>query len=236
MKKQFRLLFCLSIILVMVMSSNISAFAGTGRVIETTSGSVSVVPLSNNSILMSDGETTAIMSIKETKDEIRYMLTEGSKTNYYIYNKNTKQMYSSYTGNTILMDDALSESNLPTPIMNIGEGGVRTMAVERIVDTIEHRISYSKIASMLGDSYSTYDLAVTIVAIVGTLQGVALTTITAAVFGALKGALLTEILNGIKNNSSGGIIVTIYLCEITKHQGGREVTGYGYQFGGITTY
>ena len=54
----------------------------------------------------------------------------------------------------------------------------------------------------------------------------------------LRNAIMagTEILNGIKNNSSGGIIVTIYLCEITKHQGGREVTGYGYQFGGITTY
>ena len=79
-------------------------------------------------------------------------------------------------------------------------------------------------------------MAYTIVAIIGVFQGVTITTIAVLIYGALKGELLNKIVAGIKNNSSGGIKITIHLVEISKHQGGRIVKGYAYKIGQITTY
>lgn len=233
MKKNLRKLVSLTIVFIMVLGGGTAAFASSGEVVETSTGTISVVPLTENCVLMSDGETSAVLNVTESDDEICFELREGSETNYLLFDKGTKQMYSSYTGKTISM---VNSSTMDTRVIYPNEGTIGILAEGDIVESNTYRVSYAEIADMIGEAYSTYDLAVTIVAIIGVLQGVAITTIVAAVYGALKGALLTEILNGVKNKSSGGIKVTINLVEIRKHQGGRWVTGYAYELGSISTY
>ena len=131
----------------------------------------------------------------------------------------------------------LQQNEVKTTSNSVGNGNtVLPMSVKRIVETTEYKVSYAQIAEVIGDVYDTYDLAFTIVAIIGVFQGIALTTITAALYGALKGAILTTILDGIKNNKPGGVKLQIHFCEITKHQGGRIVTGYGYKLGDVGVY
>ncbi len=233
MKKQMRILTCMVISMLLILNAAAMAFASSGTMVETELGTISILPISEESFLMSDGQSSAIVNVQETEDVIYFSLTEGNKVKYLIYNKDSGQMYSSYTGKII----QLEEGKIKISAMNnIGNSTVSPMGVKGIVETTEYKVSYAQIADAIGDSYSTYDLAFTIVAIIGVFQGVALTTITAAVYGALKGSVLTTVLDGVKNRKSGGVKLQIHLCEITKHQGGRVVTGYGYKLGDIGPY
>ena len=67
-------------------------------------------------------------------------------------------------------------------------------------------------------------------------HGVAIASIVTLIYSALKSDLYSKIINGIANNLSGGVKITIYKCEITKHQGSRIVKGVGYKIGSIGLY
>ena len=171
--------------------------------------------LNNNSVYMSDGDTSAVMRVKETEQEIKYEIIKGEETNFLIYDKNTNTMTSSITGQSISMDDILVTDD--TSASRETSGTITTMAVGDVVESHTYKISYAQIAALVGDSYNTYDLAYTIVAIIGVFQGVAITTITSLIYGALKGELLNRIVDGVKNNAPGGIKITIDKVEIRKH-------------------
>ena len=227
----------LVIICTLFITSTVNVFASTGISVETPDGDISVIMLNNNSIYMGNGDTHAIMKVNETDSEIKYELIEGAEKKYLVYNKATNEMTSSITGQSISMDDILISDG----ICNEKEDDVTSSIIvptagNKIVKTYTYKVSYAKIASLVGDNYNTYDLAYTIVAIIGVFQGVTITTIAVLIYGALKGELLNKIVAGIKNNSSGGIKITIHLVEISKHQGGRIVKGYAYKIGQITTY
>lgn len=233
MKKQIRVLLCMVITVLLISSTSISAFASSEVVIETKEGLMTFMPVSEDCLFMSDGKTCAIISVQETREKIDFILTKNGERHYIIYEKATGKMYSLYTKNyAMLQQNAVKTASDSAGSSNI----VLPMSVKRIVETTEYKVSYAQIAEVIGDVYDTYDLAFTIVAIIGVFQGVALTTITAALYGALKGAILTTILDGIKNNKPGGVKLQIHLCEITKHQGGRIVTGYGYKLGDVGVY
>lgn len=233
MKKHIRVLLCMMITVLLISSTSISAFASSEAVIETKEGLMTFMPVSEDCLFMSDGKTCAIISVQETREKIDFTLTKNGEKRYIIYEKATGKMYSSYTKNYVM----LQQNEVKTTSNSVGNGNtVLPMSVKRIVETTEYKVSYAQIAEVIGDVYDTYDLAFTIVAIIGVFQGIALTMITAALYGALKGAILTTILDGIKNNKPGGVKLQIHFCEITKHQGGRIVTGYGYKLGDVGVY
>lgn len=151
------------------------------------------------------------------------------KTNYIEYDIIKDEVYSSFTGKTIPLSELCS--------FNDNENNtISTFAVGDIVKQTPYKISYAKIASLVGDAYNTYDLAFTIVSIIGLFQGVVLVTMVDAVYDYIKGELANRIIYAIENNVSGGITVTINTVEIKKHQGGALVTGYTYELEGIKVY
>ena len=79
-------------------------------------------------------------------------------------------------------------------------------------------------------------MASTIATIILAATGLAIPTLASLVVSAIKSIGVSTIVNKVKNNASGGIKFTIYKCEITKHQGGRIVKGYGYKIGSASLY
>lgn len=228
MSKLVRSMFSLCIIFTLLFSANTRVFAESSIVEESLLDEITVLPLNANTLLLSDGENPAILSFVETQSEIRYELRDDSNVNYIVFDKLNQTLYSSYTGNFVSVDNIATLSN-PNDL-------VAPLAVGDVVDTDEYIIYYSQIAALVGDVYSAYDLAVTLVAIIGVFQGIAVTTITLAIYGAIKGEIFNTIVDAIENNVSGGVIVTINTIEIEKHQGGRPVTGYTLSLGGIETF
>lgn len=234
MKKIWKIFTVLTVISALFITCTVSVFAQTGISVETSNGNISVMALNNNSVYMSDGDTFAVMRVNETKQEIKYEIVKGEEIDFLIYDKNTNKMTSSITGQSISMDDILVTDD--TSSSKETSGTIIPMAVGDVVESHTFKISYAQIAALVGDSYSKYDLAYTIVAIMWVFQGVAITTIVSLIYGALKGELLNRIVDGVKNNAPGGIKITIDKVEIRKHQGGKMVKGYGYKVGTLTTY
>ena len=185
---------------------------------------------------MTEGDTSAVFNVVEMQDEIRFELLQGNEINYFLYDKEMELLYSSYTGSTVSLDNVIVEPEYSVMSFGGGDEVVSPLAEGDIVDTNYYYISYSEIGALLGDAYSTYDLAATIITVISIFTGTATVTAVAVVYSFLKGELLSEILEGVENDLPGGIRVTVNLVEIRKHQGGRWVTGYAYQVDSVSTY
>ena len=236
MKRNFRSLISVLLVFAIVLGGSTITFAGEIEVVETQFGDLSIVPLDENSVLMTQGNTSAVFNIVETQNEIRFELTQENETNYFLYDKVTELLYSSYTGSTIALGDVIVEPEYSVMNLGGGEEVVAPLAEGDIVDTTYYYISYSEIGALLGDAYSTYDLAATIITVISIFTGTAAVTAVGVIYSFLQGALLSEILEGIENDLPGGVRVTVNLVEIRKHQGGKWVTGYAYQVASVSTY
>ena len=131
-----------------------------------------------------------------------------------------KTIYSSYTGETVNVGDTLDDNETAV---------IKPAGVTKIIDEYEHKISYKTLASLVGKGATAYDIFLA-------YHGVAIASIVTLIYSALKSDLYSKIINGIANNLSGGVKITIYKCEITKHQGSRIVKGVGYKIGSIGLY
>ncbi len=163
MKKIWKIFTVLTVISALFITCTVSVFAQTGISVETSNGNISVMALNNNSVYMSDGDTFAVMRVNETKQEIKYEIVKGEEIDFLIYDKNTNKMTSSITGQSISMDDILVTDD--TSSSKETSGTIIPMAVGDVVESHTFKISYAQIAALVGDSYSKYDLAYTIVAI-----------------------------------------------------------------------
>lgn len=144
-----------------------------------------------------------------------------------VIDQKRKTIYSSYTGETVNVGDTLDDNETAV---------IKPAGVTKIIDEYEHKISYKTLASLVGKGATAYDIAYAMAGIFLAYHGVAIASIVTLIYSALKSDLYSKIINGIANNLSGGVKITIYKCEITKHQGSRIVKGVGYKIGSIGLY
>lgn len=223
----------LFLVLTLIMSSSFSAFAAAETTVEEEYGDLSIVQLDKTSYLMSDGESEAVMNIEAVESGERVSVVQQGKEEYFLIDRENGQIYSSYTGQYTPIAEIIEENEV-MKVQDAPSNNAR--GTGDIVETYTTKVSYRSIAKLIGDSYDAYSLASTIATIILAATGLAIPTLASLVVSAIKSIGVSTIVNKVKNNASGGIKFTIYKCEITKHQGGRIVKGYGYKIGSASLY
>ncbi len=220
MRKIIRRITIFLIVSALSFNTNIFAFASTD--LELGESTLTLTPLTQSSVLLSDGESRAFVTITQLQNGFMVHLDSEDENGFFIVNQEQYTIYSSFTGQTISY----------TTLANVG--GASTNAV---VDTMTYNVSYSQIAGLIGGAWTAYGLASAIATIVAAAGApITIAFLTTMIYGELKGQLVSNIISCVQNGVSGGVRLKINVIEIYKHQGGRIVKGYRYQLAGISQY
>lgn len=209
------------LVLIFVFSSTTVSFAGTNATDE-----FSITQLGSNKILLAENDETSIISIVEEEKMLKVQIfdasTELEEKGYFIVDKENGNMYSSFTGNNVNIKNVILENNF------LRSNGVSTWA-RTVQTTLLVKVSYAKLYSLCGDGATLSTVAGAILVMIS-YAGVGGAAITAAgIATALASIGLSKIQTGIKSKATNkGIALYLLKQEITKHQGGRIVTGYRY--------
>ncbi len=222
MKKIMSILLGLSIIL----SFDSVAFAETEIGMEE--GSLYITELSDETFTMTDDEGTAVMKIREsTKETIVSVekLQGNVEEGFFIYDRDKKTIYSSYTGKTFSVFDIAANDN------------ISPQAVGDVVARRTHYISHEKLADAVTPTSSDISIASALITIVAATQGVTIATGAAVIIALMSTSAWDAVRDGIADRSPNhGIKVVVATVEVQKHQGGKFVTGYRYKVESISRY
>lgn len=186
-----------------------------------------MVALTENKVMINDGKEMVFVETEQIGDDIKLKKIGSNNDGYFLIDRNAGTMYSSYTGKTLQISDLTEKDE---------QGTISPMGVTDIVATYTEKVSYKTLADLVGKTMTAYDIAYALAGIYLAAHGIAIAPIITILYNVVKGQLYSQIVAGIGGSLPGGIKVTIYKCEITKHQGGRTVKGYGYQMGSFGLY
>lgn len=228
----FRKLVVAVMVMCMVVGGSTVSFAGTSH-----EDGLTIKQLSDEKFLLSDGDESAAVDVSETSTNLKVKLTSLSGNDaddgYFLFNKETGEIYSSFTGESILAEDVIVEDEAPLAKQ---EGISQAAAAKKVVWSKTYKISYAKLAKLYSSAASNVKIAAAIIAIVGVASGYPITA-TAGAVAILMGAHAERIKAGIKKRDARhGVCATVNKVEIRKHQGGRVVKGYSYTISKIGTY
>lgn len=213
MKKFMRKSISILLVVALVMSMSFSVFAGTGVTISTEGGQLSVIPINENTCLISDETGIATINSKVTSTEEIISLNGTERDGYLSIDRNTGTLYSSFTGNTVRIEDLIEKETIRP--MDAGKTTV-----------YEYKISYKRLGEVITASATKKELAVAIVGIIGAVQGVTLAAST--IMLTIGTTLFKDIMAGVAKKKPGGIVVQVNLTKTTRHQGGNIVPAYRY--------
>ena len=220
-----RKLLSLILVIILIFNMGTTVFAYSNL---SSDSDFSVSKLSENSFLMSKGDNTGILTIKETTKGTTLTVknnASGEDEGYFYINKIEGTIYSSYTGNTI----CISEINSDNEIM--------PLAVGDVVSRTTHKISYAALSDMVTPTSTDISIASAMITIVAAIQGVTIVTVAAIVVALLSTPLWDVIRAGLlSKDTKHGIQVVVAKVEIQKHQGGGIVKGYKYEIESVSTY
>lgn len=72
-------------------------------------GQLNITPLTSNMCMISDGENVSTLSCKENSDNIKVDISDETSSNYFIIDKKTDTLYSSYTNSYISKSEFFGE-------------------------------------------------------------------------------------------------------------------------------
>lgn len=217
------------LIFVLVIGMAVPSFAVVGGSVEVGGQTIAITPLTDTSCMLSDGSSTAILSIEETEVGANVVLTQNGENTTFVIDQANSTIYSPYTNKIVKVNNDDDREDAKTTITPHGTG--------KILKTYTYKFSYKQIAEITGKTTDIYGVASALVTLFLAASGLgAIPTLLTLILGGLRDLQITMILENVKKNASGGIKLTINKVEITKHQGGRIVKGVGYKLGGISTY
>ena len=217
--------------LAMVFSTSVISFAGT---IQTEN--LNITPLTDTTYMLSDGKDTAIMKFSETSQNLKVEITNASGVDsdngYFLIDKTTGNIYSSFTGESINTSDIITKGGMQID----NSEDISTTAVGDVVWSKTYKVSYAKLAKLCNSASSNLTIASAIITCVAAVAGVTIST-TAIMLISVTTIGFEVIKAGIKSKSSShGISAKVQKVEIQKHQGGRLVTGYSYKIKSVGAY
>lgn len=215
------------LILTMIFFATSISFAGT-----VNENDISVTMLTKTKLLICSGEDESVVSIINSNQNVKVEIKNVEEGNvlegFFLVNKENGEIYSSYTGKTVNIEDCFSSYDSM-------ETGINLAAVTAN-EEIKLQISYAKLYDLCGDG-------ITIAAVAGAILSMLSVAypgagfILADIILSLSSIGLDKIREGIKTRSTEhGLQVRIYKEKTQKHQGGRIVTGYRYTFSGVERY
>jgi len=226
-----RKLICALVVFTMVFGTSTISFAGTIQ-----NDDLTVTPISEDSFILSDGEDTATVNVSENASEMRVEIDsvsgDASDDGYFLVDKETDMIYSSFTGQYLGIDEITVKNNSQIS----DSGSISVTAVGDVVWSKDYKVSYAALSKVVDASSSGLTIATAIITVAAALSGVTIAT-SATVVLALLPVGLETIKAGIKNKSSShGLKVTVQKVEIQKSQGGKKVKGYSYKIKSVGTY
>lgn len=217
----------LLLVVAMVISSTSIAFGSTSRL----KNGLDVTKLSDESIVISDGEESARMEHFTSGCEDIYtvsFLGEGEDF-YFLVNNDNHTIYSSATGKTITM---------PTEEYEASESFITgSDEIQGVVATYTKRISYKRLAELVTPTSSQISIAAAVILIISLILGVTISTPAAVVVALLSTPLWDKIRKGIVNRSPDhGLKAVVQKKTQRRHEGGKIVYGYSYSIASLGTY
>ncbi len=228
----FRKLVVAVMVMCMVVGGSTVSFAGVSH-----EDGLTIKQLSDEKFVLSDGGESAAVDVSETSTKLKVELTSLSGNDadngYFLFNKETGVIYSSFTGESILAEDVIVEDETTLAKQ---DGISQAAAAKKVAWSKTYKVSYAKLAKLCGSASSNRSIATAIIICIATASGVTIST-TAVVVSALISGQLAVIQAGLKTKSpKHGIRATVNKVEIRKHQGGRVVKGYSYTISKVGTY
>jgi len=226
-----RKLICVLTIFSMLFGTSTISFAGTIQ-----NDDLTVTPISDDSFILSDGEDAATVNVSENSSEMRVEIDslseDATDDGYFLVDKETGMIYSSFTGEAINVDDIIVDET--SQLSN--SGNISIAAVGDVVWTKTYKVSYAKLAKLCSATSSNISIASAIITCVAAASGVTIATSAAVVLAVMTVGLDTIKAGLKKKSSSHGISAKVQKVEIQKSQGGKKVKGYSYKIKSVGTY
>ena len=197
----------------------------TGPVYADTENNIVATEVCENEYIIEENGEASRVTFVETDNYIKTEI-EGTDSGYFLYDKQSKSLYSSYTGKSICLED-------DSEVLKVVNGS--TVQPQEVVDTIYKKISYADLAQLVSATDSAVSKASAILSILNA-KGFPIKSKVGIIVDMISGSL-SIINSGLKDASpKHGLKIKINKVKVTKHQAGQVFHTYKYVIAGISNY
>ena len=151
------------------------------------------------------------------------------QTGFFVANKETGEVYSSYTGKTVKVKEEISQKSISSA------SGIPVARASN--KEIKLQVSYAELYELCDGAINYMTVAGAILAMVSVAYPGITGLVIADIALSLSSIGLSTLKAGIESRSTEhGLQIRIYKETTQKHQGGRIVTGYRYTFSNVERY